>query len=171
MRILVFGNSGSGKSTLCRELASRYGLVHLDLDSIVWEPGKVAVQRPMSDILAALDEFVDAHAAWAIEGCYGELVERASARCTQLVFLNPGREICLRHNRDRPWEPRKYASREAQDAMLANLQVWVATYYERRDAWSLAAHRALFDAFDGDKIEFSEPMAAELLADRIAKMG
>jgi adenylate kinase family enzyme len=46
MKVLVFGNSGSGKSTYARALAARKGLAHLDLDSIVWEPGKIAVQRP-----------------------------------------------------------------------------------------------------------------------------
>ena len=68
MHILVFGNSGAGKSTLCRDLASKYSLQHLDLDSIVWEPQKVAVQRSMNDILASLDEFLDAHSAWVIVG-------------------------------------------------------------------------------------------------------
>ena len=167
MRILIFGNSGSGKSTLCRGRASQYPLHHLDLDSIVWEPGKVAVQRPMSNILASLDDFLDAHASWAIEGCYGELVSRASIRCTQLIFLNPGRDTCLRQNLHRPWEPHKYANPEAQDAMLANLQAWVSSYYERSDAWSFAAHRALFDAFQGSKVEYTEPTTAMLLTQRL----
>ena len=167
MRILVFGNSGSGKSTLCRDLASQYSLDHLDLDSVVWEAGKIAVQRPMSDILVSLDDYLDAHASWAIEGCYGELVEHASAFCTQLVFLNPGKDTCLRHNLHRPWEPNKYVSPGAQDAMLANLQTWVSSYYERDDAWSLAAHRALFDAFQGSKVEYTEPAKAMLLAQQL----
>lgn len=163
MRILVFGNSGSGKSTLCRDLAHRYSIAHLDLDAIVWEPGKIAVQRPMPEIFKSLDDYLDAHDSWAVEGCYGELVDRASARCTLLVFLNPGMDACLRQNLRRPWEPHKYASPEAQDAMQANLQGWVAGYYERDDAWSYAAHRALFDAFQGNKVEFNEPATAASL--------
>lgn len=168
MRVLVFGNSGSGKSTLCRDLASQHSLDHLDLDAIVWEPGKVAVQRPLGDIQASLDAFLDTHAAWAIEGCYGELVEHASARCTQLVFLNPGPDTCIRQNLHRPWEPHKYANREAQDAMLANLQAWVSSYYERDDAWSFAAHRTLYDAFEGSKVEYTEPVTAMLVSRRFA---
>src|SRR6185503_14519636 len=50
MRILVFGNSGSGKTTLARALAAAHGLAHLDLDSVVWEPGQIAVQRPADAI-------------------------------------------------------------------------------------------------------------------------
>jgi adenylate kinase family enzyme len=86
MRVLVFGNSGSGKSTYARALAMREGLPHLDLDSIVWEPGKIAVQRPGEAVAASLRSFIDSQAAWVIEGCYGELVRAASAVCTLLVF-------------------------------------------------------------------------------------
>lgn len=157
-RILVFGNSGSGKSTLASRLARTQGLAHLDLDSIVWEPGKIAVQRAPGDIAASLQDFLAGHERWVIEGCYGELVEAAAGECTELVFLNPGREACLEHNLRRPWEPRKYASKQAQDEMLATLQAWVAGYYERQDAWSYQAHRRLFDAFSGDKTEHVAPL-------------
>jgi adenylate kinase family enzyme len=156
MRILVFGNSGSGKTTLATQLAQQHGLAHLDLDAIVWEPGQVAVQRAPADIAASLDAFLAANERWVVEGCYGELVERAAPHCTELVFLNPGLEACLANNRRRPWEPHKYASPEAQDAMLANLQAWVSGYYERDDSWSYRAHRAIFDAFPGNKSERKE---------------
>ena len=69
MRVLVFGNSGSGKSTLAKQLAEQNGLAHLDLDSIVWEPGKIAVQRPADAVAASLATFLSEHPRWAIEGC------------------------------------------------------------------------------------------------------
>ncbi|MFD0739775.1 AAA family ATPase [Lysobacter koreensis] len=153
MRVLVFGNSGSGKSTLAKQLAEEHGLAHLDLDTIVWEPGKIAVQRPADAIATSLAAFLSEHQRWAIEGCYGELVQATSHHCTELVFLNPGLETCLEHNRTRPWEPHKYASKEAQDGMLENLQAWVAGYYERQDQWSYHAHRRIFDSFRGRKSE------------------
>lgn len=156
MRTLIFGNSGSGKSTLARKLSAGHDLPHLDLDTIVWEPGQVAVMRSPEAIQASLHAFLDEHEAWVIEGCYGELVEAAAPRCTQLVFLNPGREACLANNRRRPWEPHKYASAEEQDAMLENLQAWVSDYYTRLDQWSYAAHRRIFDAFPGAKSEIVE---------------
>lgn len=160
MRILVFGNSGSGKTTLARRLAERHGLARLDLDSIVWEPGGAAVQRPAQAIAASLDAFVSAHERWVVEGCYGELVEAASRQCTLLVFLDPGIDACLRRNRERPWEPHKHASPAEQDAMLGTLQAWVAGYRERDDPWSWQAHRRIFDAFAGRKIEHTgvEPL-------------
>lgn len=156
MRILIFGNSGSGKSTLARKLSGEHRLAHLDLDAIVWEPGQLAAPRPADAVAASLEGFLDSHQHWVIEGCYGELVQMASPRCTRLLFLNPGLEACLANNRRRPWEPHKYASPEAQDAMLENLQAWVRDYYTRTDPWSHAAHRAIFDAFAGDKHEVVE---------------
>jgi adenylate kinase family enzyme len=159
VKTIVFGNSGSGKSTYARALAVRHGISHLDLDSIVWEPGKIAVQRPKGAIEASLRDFLDGNLSWVMEGCYGELVQMASSCCTQLVFLNPGLEVCLANNRNRSWEPQKYTSRERQDSMLATLQAWVAAYYQRDDHWSYNAHRRLFEAFDGSKVEYLEPSA------------
>lgn len=63
MKILIFGNSGSGKSTYAKRLAAAHALSHLDLDSIVWEPGEIAAQRAPDAILAALDAFIAEHAA------------------------------------------------------------------------------------------------------------
>jgi adenylate kinase family enzyme len=157
LKLLVFGNSGSGKSTYARAMAAQYGMPHLDLDSIVWAPGKIAVQRAAADIAAALADFLANNSDWIIECCYGELVTAAAPHCTELIFLNPGLEACLANNIRRPWEPHKYASREAQDAMLANLQEWVAGYYERGDDWSYMARCALYNAHTGAKREVMQP--------------
>ena len=153
MKILVYGNSGSGKSTYAKAMSARHGLAHLDLDTIVWEPGQVAVQRRPEEIAASLHAFIDAEDRWVIEGCYGELVEVASHHCTELVFLNPGCDACLANNLLRPWEPHKYASPEEQNLMLGQLQAWVAAYYTRDDQWSYSAHRRIFDTHVGTKVE------------------
>ncbi len=163
MKLLIFGNSGSGKSTFAKAMSERHVLQHLDLDGIVWEPGKIAVARAPAAVRADLDAFLRAHDRWAIEGCYSELVEAAAPACDRLIFLNPGREACLANNRLRPWEPHKYATRDAQDAMLDRLQAWVAGYYERDDAWSLAAHRRVFDRYPGMKSEYTHPATTSLI--------
>ena len=64
MKVLVFGNSGSGKSTYAHALAAREDLAHLDLDSIVWEPGKIAMQRSTESVTADLRSFIDSQGAW-----------------------------------------------------------------------------------------------------------
>ena len=159
MKVLVFGNSGSGKSTYARALADEFCLPHLDLDLIVWEPGMIAVQRSRSSIERDLIAFMSDHDNWVIEGCYGELVQSASLECSELVFLNPGLNTCLQHNHARPWESHKYKSKQAQDAMLENLQTWVRDYYTRDDKWSYEAHRHIFDSFKGKKREELQQIA------------
>ncbi len=154
-RLLVLGNSGSGKSSYARAASARDGLVHLDLDTIVWEPNQIAVARDPLAVRADLDAFIAAHDAWVIEGCYGDLVAYAGHHATELIFLNPGLDACLANNRRRPWEPHKYASPEAQDAMLAPLQAWVAGYYDRQEPPSYAHHRLVFDAHPGPKTEYT----------------
>lgn len=153
MRVLLVGNSGSGKSTYARTLAQRHQLPHLDLDTIVFEPGKIAVARPVEDVLRDLHAFVEVHRAWVAEGCYGDFIEAALPFCSELVFLNPGQQACLANNMRRPWEPHKYASMELQNSMLPFLLDWVGQYYSRDDSCSLAYHRRIFDAFKGSKRE------------------
>ena len=155
MRTLIMGNSGSGKSTLATRLAQAHTLAHLDLDTIVWEPGKIAVPRAPEVVRTDLMAFIAANSGWVIEGCYGELVEAALPFCDELLFLNPGVAACRANNERRPWEPHKYASREAQDRMLPQLQAWVDGYYTRDDAWSLAFHRRVFEGFAGSKREIT----------------
>jgi adenylate kinase family enzyme len=130
MRLLIMGNSGSGKSYRARALAEQHGLTHLDLDTIVWEPGRIAVPRAPEQVRADLLAFIARHEAWVAEGCYGDLVEAARPYCSELVFMNPGREVCLENNRR-----------------------WVGGYEEREDAMSYAYHRHVFDGFNGDKTE------------------
>lgn len=150
MRVALLGNSGSGKSTLARALGQAHAVPVLALDAIVWEAGEVAVPRPPEVVAAELEAFAAAD-AWVVEGCYGELVARVAPRLTELLWLDPGVEVCLANNRRRPWEPEKYADPDAQDAQLESLLAWVASYDTRDDAWSRRAHAAVFAAFPGPK--------------------
>jgi adenylate kinase family enzyme len=153
MRLLIMGNSGSGKSYRARQLAQQHGLAHLDLDTIVWEPGQIAVPRAPERVRADLLAFIAENEHWVAEGCYADLVEAALPFCSELVFMNPGQEVCLENNRRRPWEPHKYASMQEQQSKLAFLLDWVADYYVREDTMSYARHRRLFDGFGGAKTE------------------
>lgn len=152
MRVAILGNSGSGKSVLAKRLAAASAPV-LDLDTIVWEPNVIAVPRPEVRVLEDLEKFCTAGDRWIIEGCYANVI-RASLRWEpELVFLNPGVEVCLHHCRERPWEPHKYASKAEQDAKLAFLLSWVSDYYRRDGSMSLRAHRQVFAEYPGRKRE------------------
>jgi adenylate kinase family enzyme len=151
MRIAIIGNSGSGKSTLARQVAAVHTLASLDLDTIVWEPGKIGVLRSRDAAAADTKAFCESNERWVTEGCYGKLTRHVLAHSPVLLFLEPGVEACLANCRSRPWEPHKYASKEQQDEQLDFLLSWVREYYTRSDDLSLRAHRALFDAYGGPK--------------------
>ena len=151
-RILILGNSGSGKTTMAQALHDEYGLPHLDLDTIAWaSPGERLV---LDESIAALEAFDRVHPSWVIEGSYASLARAALPLCTEFRFLNPGVEACVANCKARPWEPEKYASPEEQDERLAFLLEWVRAYGSRDDEYGLAQHRALYDAFEGEKREY-----------------
>lgn len=154
-RIVIFGNSGAGKSTLAARLAGESSLAHLDLDILAWLPVTPPRRAPLADSTAAIHAFMDSHDAWIIEGCYADLLDVAATRCTKMIFLNPGIDVCIAHCRARPWEPHKYETKAAQDANLEMLVDWVRAYATRDDEFSLTAHRAIFDGFTGDKSELT----------------
>ena len=146
MRVVIVGNSGSGKSTLSKRLA----LAHFDLDTVAWDPGPK--RRAIDHSRSELEPFI-AGDTWVVEGCYADLAAIALERATHLLFLNPGTEACIANAKERPWEPHKYQSKEAQDANLAMLMDWIRGYETRTDELSLHAHRQLFDGFSGNKCE------------------
>lgn len=148
-RVLVYGNAGSGKTTMARSL----GLPHLDLDTVAWRKG--TERHPLTTSVALMRAFIDRHAEWVIEGCYGDLVEAALPWCTELRFLNPGLAACVRNSRQRAFEPHKFESPEQQGRMLPALLDWIEAYATRTDEFSLARHRAIFDGFRGPKREYA----------------
>jgi adenylate kinase family enzyme len=168
MRITILGNSGSGKSTLAQWLARRTGAPLLDLDTIAWEPGKIAVARSAEIARVNVHTFCSQHAHWVVEGCYVSLVAATFDFTPRLIFMNPGEQQCLANCRSRPWEPHKYPSAQAQDEHLAFLLSWVTEYYTRSGDTSLQEHRRCFAAYAGPKDEvieqpLLEPPSAQLL--------
>ena len=163
MQIAIMGNSGSGKSTLAQSLASRSLIASLDLDLVYWEPGKLAVERPDDARLADVRAFCSANESWIIEGCYGDLIEAAFPWRPELIFLDPGIDVCLNHCRMRPFEAHKYQSKEEQDQSLQFLLHWVAEYYNRPGPMSLQGHLELFHRYDGPKRQITSAADAEAL--------
>ncbi len=150
MKVAIVGNSGSGKTTLAHRLAAGASVPVLDLDLVFWQPG-APIERPGAERVADVQRFCREHESWIVEGCYADLIEASFAWNPKLIFLDPGREVCLANCRSRPLEPHKYRTREDQDEKLQFLLEWVADYYKRDGLMSLASHQALFDQYEGPK--------------------
>jgi adenylate kinase family enzyme len=66
-RVVVVGGSGSGKTSFARELASRLGLLHLEMDSVFHQHGWADDAPP--EFLPTLDRFT-ADDGWVVDGNY-----------------------------------------------------------------------------------------------------
>jgi len=150
-KVLVFGNSGSGKTTLARKLCKSDGMSHLDLDTVAWSSSAPTQRRPISESESEILAFISAHSDWVIEGCYTDLLEIAVPYSNEIIFMNLPVQLCIENARDRPWEPHKYESREAQDNNLAMLVNWIAQYPKRDDSFSQSSHERLYASFSGVK--------------------
>ncbi|CAB9530599.1 Inherit from COG: Catalyzes the reversible transfer of the terminal phosphate group between ATP and AMP. Plays an important role in cellular energy homeostasis and in adenine nucleotide metabolism (By similarity) [Seminavis robusta] len=166
--IIVFGNSGSGKSTLARNLVSKHPeWPHLDLDSIAWchkDDQSVPKRKPHHIATQELDRWIMAQQQrkppelWIMEGCYADLLSHVAPKATLTIFLNLPILTCQENAKARPWEPHKYPhGKQDQDANLPMLLDWIADYEHRsKDSdFSKHAHQALFDSFDGKKLEIT----------------
>jgi adenylate kinase family enzyme len=151
VKVAILGNSGSGKSTLAGQLSQRLGVPVLDLDTVAWEPGKIAVPRDPAHARADVEAFCRGHEGWVIEGCYASLIAATLPHEPSLLWLDPGVAACVENCRNRPWEPHKYASKEQQDEKLEFLLQWVRGYDTRDDDMSRSAHRAVYDGYGGAK--------------------
>lgn len=147
-RVLIFGNSGSGKSTLAKHFQKIKGLSRLDLDTIAWKPDAPTTRRSTEEARTALTEFTSRNEHWVIEGCYTDLLELLAPEATEIVFMNLSVEACINNARNRPWEPHKYESLEAQNKNLDMLIDWIKQYPKREDDMSLKAHTDFYDDFE-----------------------
>lgn len=131
------------------------GLAHLDLDVLAWLPTHPPERRPLEEANVDIQCFTRDNEEWVIEGCYADLLELAEPFATEAIFMNLPVHLCQENARNRPWEPHKYNSKEAQDANLNMLLDWIAGYADRSDALSYSAHRAIYERFGGEKKEIT----------------
>lgn len=153
-KIIIFGNAGSGKSTLAKEYAAKYGLSHLDLDTIAWEDSIPPQRKSLKSSALIIGKFTRDNPKWVVEGGYADLINLVIDAAQDIIFLNPGVETCLENCKKRPWEPHKYESLEKQNENLDMLLAWVKEYPLRTDEFSLQAHQNIFNQYSGRKIEY-----------------
>jgi adenylate kinase family enzyme len=157
--ILIFGNSGSGKSTLAKKIAKEKGLAHLDLDTLAWQPVTPPERMAIIDSSKLINTFTNGNNSWVIEGCYTDLLELLSGEneagsgnsATEIIFLDMSVSQCITNAKNRPWEPHKYSSKQAQDDNLDMLITWIKDYDTRVDTFSKRAHEKFYNNFQGTK--------------------
>lgn len=154
-RVLIFGNSGSGKTTLAIKLCTSEGLAHLDLDTLAWQSTLPPVRKPLGQSRTEIEKFIHSNESWVIEGCYTDLLAMAASESNEIVFMKLPVEDCLANARNRPWEPHKYGSKQAQDSNLEMLLDWIAQYAEKQDTFSEKAHKDFFERYAGHKTMFT----------------
>ena len=137
-KVVIFGNSGSGKSTL-------------DLDTIAWKTSKTPERQTILESSQSINGFLSANSTWVIEGCYSDLLELVTQQADEVIFLNLPVSTCVANAKNRPWEPHKYKSKEAQEENLDMLIYWISQYTSRNDTFSKVAHEQLFEEFQGKK--------------------
>ena len=150
-KIIIFGNSGSGKSTAAQKLCGSENLFHLDLDTLAWQATQPPQRKPLTESALEISAFIDSYAGWVIEGCYSDLLKIALPFSSEIIFMNLSVESCIENARNRPWEPHKYKSKEAQDSNLEMLIDWISQYSQRTDTFSEAAHKKLYEQYLGKK--------------------
>jgi adenylate kinase family enzyme len=150
-KILIFGNSGSGKSTLAKKIGDSSGLAHLDLDKLAWKATNPPERKSLIESKKDIFNFIQSSKEWVVEGCYTDLLELLVEHADEIIFLNLPVDLCITNAKKRPWEPHKYASKEAQDANLTMLIDWISQYTERQDTFSKQAHQKFFTEYSGKK--------------------
>ena len=94
MKIAIIGHSGSGKSTLARGLAEKYRIPVLHFDAVQFLPDWEI--RPEEEKQRMTQAFLDANAAWVIDGNYSKLsYERRMAEADVIVVMLFNRWHCL----------------------------------------------------------------------------
>ena len=95
MKIAIIGFSGCGKSTLARDLGERFGAEVLHIDSIHFLPGWI--ERDVADEQRIMEEFLNSHDAWVIDGNYGKLsYGRRMDEADHIIMMLFGRFTCFR---------------------------------------------------------------------------
>lgn len=86
MKIAILGFSGSGKSTLAKRLGELTGAPVLHLDTVQFLPDWEV--RPLEEKQAMVQDFLDSHLAWVIDGNYRKLsYERRLEEADQIWIL------------------------------------------------------------------------------------
>jgi adenylate kinase family enzyme len=135
-RIAVIGTTGSGKTSLAARIAERFGITHVELDALHWDP----VWTPSPAFRERAAEALRRD-AWVVDGNYSQVRDIVWSRADTVVWLDYSlililwrllrrtvrrasrREELWNENRERLWD---------QIATRNSLFLWAVQTYPRR---------------------------------------
>mgnify|MGYP001596664027 FL=1 len=93
--IAVVGPSGAGKSFVAKRLAAQYGLEHIEMDSMAFDPGWVL--RPVENFKVDLEaRFARAKAGWVTDGNWTSLGGIQLSLAQKIIWLDLPRQTVMR---------------------------------------------------------------------------
>ncbi len=149
--LLIIGNSGSGKSSLAKQISQSENIVSLDLDNYAWTNSSPPQRASLKESFMQIQKTITENESWVIEGCYTDLLNLLSPQANELIYLNLPIELCIENAKNRPWEPHKFDSKNAQDENLKMLIDWISQYEKRDDVFSQKTHLEFYDSFTSKK--------------------
>jgi hypothetical protein len=168
MRVAVLGNSGSGKSTLARWIAGYTYAPLLDLDTVVWELGKIAVARSPEAARSDLHAFCSAKNHGSLKvATLRWLTRRLSTHRSSFFSTQVKANASVTAGPDLG---RPTSTHHAQSKINSCPSCSPGSVSTTRDTdMSLTGHQACFDAYTGRKVEVTvrpqlDPPSAEVLA-------
>lgn len=85
-RVVVLGTSGSGKTTLAQQLAAQFGIKHIELDVLYWNPQWVP--KAMPEFLLKIKQVVAENDNWVICGNYNAAKKITLPNATHIIWLD-----------------------------------------------------------------------------------
>ena len=85
LRVIVVGTTCSGKTTLARYISESYGIPHIELDALFWQPNWTP--PPREEFLQCVKDAV-AGDEWVLDGNYSYTRDTTWPKATHLIWLN-----------------------------------------------------------------------------------
>jgi adenylate kinase family enzyme len=140
-RIAIIGVSGSGKSTLARNLSRRYGLEHVELDSLFMNNDWVETELP--EFRARVEKRLRGLPGYIIDGNYRKVRDLTWDTCDTIIWLDYPRPLVMKRvilrtikrvvTREELWNGNRESFRKSflsRDSII----LWSWNTYERRKA-------------------------------------
>ncbi|MDR9808886.1 adenylate kinase [Rhizobium hidalgonense] len=164
-RVFILSASGAGTSTLGAALAGEMQVPHFDVDKFYWLPTEppFTTPRPLIDRLIMVENELDAHESWVLEGSILKWGDVLIPRFDLIVFLTV--EPSVRMERLRLREQARFENRIEPGGDMAEhsaaFLAWAAAYdtagLEQR---SLIAHEQWLSKIPGPilRLDGAEPL-------------